>query len=178
MTRHDGYEERFADLAVLAYRTAFRLTGDRQESEDFAQEALTRAYVRWSRIRDYDEAWIVQVTTNLAIGRWRRARYRTQRARALAAEAASPAAVDRTAERLALVEALCALPRRQREVAVLRFVGDLSIDDTARALGCSIGTVKQHSARALAALRGSVGDEEVEPDTTTVALDTRRNPGV
>ncbi len=163
MGRHDGYDDRFDDLAALSYRVAYRLTGDRQESEDLAQEALTRAYVRWTKVQRYDEAWVVRVTTNLAIGRWRRRRTASGHDAAPPRTDPEDRTADHAAERLALVAALRALPGRQREVAVLRFVGDLSLEDTAAALGCSVGTVKQHSTRALAALRRSVEHPDTPP---------------
>jgi len=163
MSRHDEYDERFAELARLSYQVAYRLTGDRHEAEDHAQEALTRAYLRWPRMHHHAEPWIVRVTTNLVIGRWRRLqRPHPQMSSAAGADLGA-------AERLALVAALRSLPRRQRQVAALRYLGDLSIEATAAELGCSIGTVKQHSARALAALRAHPElrdhvDADLEPD--------------
>jgi RNA polymerase sigma factor (sigma-70 family) len=62
--------------------------------------------------------------------------------------------VDRyQAERVDLARALRRLPRRQREVVVLRYLADWSEADVALALGCSVGTVKSHGHRGLAALR-------------------------
>jgi RNA polymerase sigma-70 factor (sigma-E family) len=151
MSRHEDYETRFAELARLAYQVGYRLLGDRHEAEDVAQETMTRAYVRWPKVRGHAEAWVVRTTTNLVIGRWRRRRRPPSRA------TASPGSDHGLADRLALTEALRALPRRQREVAVLRYLGDLSVEHTADALGCTPGTVKQHSARALVALRAAVG---------------------
>ncbi len=150
MSRHEDYEARFAELARLAYQVGHRLVGDRDEAEDLAQEAMTRAYVRWPKVRDHAEAWVVRTTTNLVIGGWRRRR------RPLPRPVAEPGSDHGMAERLALTAALRSLPRRQREVAVLRFLGDLSLEQTAAALGCTVGTVKQHSARALVALRAAV----------------------
>ncbi|WP_344620923.1 sigma-70 family RNA polymerase sigma factor [Dactylosporangium salmoneum] len=49
------------------------------------------------------------------------------------------------------------LPPRRRAVLVLRYCCDMSIEQTARALGCSAGTVKSQSARALATLRDRLG---------------------
>lgn len=148
MSRHEDYDERFGELARLSYQVAFRLTGDRHEAEDHAQEALTRAYLKWPRMHGHAEAWVVRVTTNLVIGRWRRLGRRSPEA-----TDPSPGADHGMAERIALTVALRALPRRQREVAALRFLGDLSIEQTAEALGCTPGTVKQHTARALTSLR-------------------------
>ena len=62
-----SFESRVAVLGPLAYRVAFRILGDRPEAQDLTQEALARAYSRWGRVADYDEAWISRVVTNL---RW------------------------------------------------------------------------------------------------------------
>jgi RNA polymerase sigma factor (sigma-70 family) len=56
---------------------------------------------------------------------------------------------------LDLVRALASLSRQQRAVVVLRYFADLTETDTAAALGCSVGTVKTHHTRAIAALRSS-----------------------
>ncbi|MGH9233592.1 MAG: sigma factor, partial [Acidimicrobiales bacterium] len=69
-----GFEERFAALAAISYRVGYRLVGDRAEAEDLAQEALARAYTSWRKVAGHDEAWVTRVTTNLAIGRWRKYR--------------------------------------------------------------------------------------------------------
>ena len=62
-----------------------------------------------------------------------------------------------TATRLALGEALRRLPRRQRDVVVLRYLADLSEADVAKSLGVSAGSVKQHAHRAVDALRRTLG---------------------
>lgn len=147
MPHHDDFDDRFGDLARLAYQVAYRLTGDRSASEDVAQETLARAYVRWSRVGHHAEPWVVRVATNQVIGRWRR------RQPILAPAADAPGSDAQVAERLALVTALRDLPRRQREVLALRYLGDLSIEQTAAELGCTESTVKAHAARALRAMR-------------------------
>jgi RNA polymerase sigma factor (sigma-70 family) len=58
-----------------------------------------------------------------------------------------------------MVQALAELPVRQREVVVLRFFADLSVEQTATALGCSTGTVKSYTSRALARLRNVLADD-------------------
>jgi DNA-directed RNA polymerase specialized sigma24 family protein len=68
-----AFEAEFDHLFAAAYRAAFRLLGDREEASDCAQEALTRAYPRWERLRRGEPAsWVVRVAANLAIDRWRR----------------------------------------------------------------------------------------------------------
>jgi RNA polymerase sigma factor (sigma-70 family) len=77
-------------------------------------------------------------------------------------EAAVAAPADhRVAERDELVTALRALPKGQRAVLVLRYLTDLSVEDTAQALGCSVGNVKSQSARGLAALRAHLSEATV-----------------
>jgi RNA polymerase sigma factor (sigma-70 family) len=72
--------------------------------------------------------------------------------------------------RRAVAEALRALPRRQRAVVVLRFFDDLTEVQAADALGCSVGTVKSQTSKALARLRGcpqmrGLFEEEASRDT-------------
>ena len=142
------FEEAFPDLYRLAYRVSFRVLGDRGDAEDVAQEALARAHVRWLRLRERPEGWIVTVATNLSIDRHRRRRRLTS----LVTEPLTLVDVHQ-AERIDLARALRRLPRRQREVVVLRYLADWSESDVAAALGVSAGAVKSHASRGLAALR-------------------------
>jgi RNA polymerase sigma factor (sigma-70 family) len=95
------------------------------------------------------------VSGNLAIDLQRR---RRTAARHLGEERIS---VGPDAERLDLHRALLALPRRQREVVLLRFVADQSEATVAAALGCPVGTVKSQASRGLAALRIALGKDLV-----------------
>lgn len=155
------FEQAFVPLHLVAYRVAYSVVGDRADAQDIAQEALARALVRWSSVNTFAEAWVVRVAGNLALDRLRARRRRDLRR---AERSAGPIAYDE--ERLDLVRALRRLPRRQRQVVVMRFLGDLTEADVAAALGCSIGTVKQHTSRGLAALRHSMatgGSDVPEP---------------
>src|SRR4029077_3382806 len=60
---------------------------------------------------------------------------------------------DGAEDRMDLVAALRRIPPRQRAVLVLRYYHDLSVDETAQALGCAPGTVKSQTSKAIAALR-------------------------
>jgi RNA polymerase sigma-70 factor (sigma-E family) len=148
-----SFELAFADLYKLAYRVAYRMLGDRSEAEDIAQETLARATLRWARLHERPEGWVSRVASNLAVDRYRHRRRQPH-------FPSGPVGIvdDRTAERSDLVAALRRLPRRQREVVVLRYLADFTEIDVATALGCSVGTVKTHSSRGLAALRRHLGD--------------------
>jgi RNA polymerase sigma factor (sigma-70 family) len=163
-----GYEESFARLHRRAYDVAYRLLGSRPEAEDVAQEALARAFVHWPRIHGHAEPWTVRVAANLAVGTWRKRRRLArvpaeavatsgpeQRARPGGAEGEGAAAHPQhvLVDHLELRRAMATLSRRQREVVVLRHLAGFSERETANALGCSEGTVKQHASRGLAALR-------------------------
>jgi RNA polymerase sigma-70 factor (sigma-E family) len=149
-----NFDDRVAVLAPLAYRVGFRILGDRHDAQDLTQEALARAFARWRRVARYDEAWITRVATNLALGEVRR---RERSRRTTPPAPGSPDLDALVAQRAELVEVLRRLSRRQREVVALRYLADLPEADVARALGCSVGTVKQHASRGLAALRAALG---------------------
>jgi RNA polymerase sigma-70 factor (ECF subfamily) len=149
------FEDEFGLLFRAAYRVAYRLSGSREDAADCAQEACARAYTDWKRLirRGDVTPWVIRVSGNLAIDRWRK----LQRARRI------PAAKDvdePSSDRLDLARALDALPRRQREVVVLRYIADMTELAVADSLGCSVGTVKTHASRGLDALRRTLGSEE------------------
>jgi RNA polymerase sigma-70 factor (sigma-E family) len=149
----EQFEEVFPELFRLAYRVSFRVLGDRGDAEDVAQEALARTHVRWSRLRDNPQGWVVTVSTNLAIDRLRRRRRTVE-------SGSEPVALVEMhlSERIDLARALRRLPRRQREVVVLRYLADWPELEVADALGCSAGTVKSHASRGLAHLRHHLED--------------------
>jgi RNA polymerase sigma-70 factor (sigma-E family) len=156
----ETFDDAFASLFRAAYRVAFRLLGDREDAADIAQEALARASVRWAKVTAGDRSptpWVVRVAANLALDRWRRRKVAARYAASVAAS--ERASANALPERVDLHRALAALPRRQREVVVLRYVADMAEADVAAALGCSTGTVKTHASRGLAALRVALGEE-------------------
>lgn len=154
-----SFEDTFDDLAALAHRVAFRLLGSRVEAEDVAQETLVRAYVRWRRISGHAEPWVARVATNLSLDLLRK---RSRRATA-AVDPVDGAQDPALSDRLELARLLRGLPRRQREVVVLRYLADRSEAETAAQLDTSVGTVKQHAHRGLAALRIAWTDANPEP---------------
>ena len=162
------FAQAFEDLYARAYGVAYQLLGRRSEAEDVAQETLARAFVRWRKIRSYAEAWVVRAAGNLAIDGWRRRQRVETDADAGSRGAASPGP---DGQRVDLHRALDTLSRRQREVIVLRFLADLPEAEVAKVLGCSVGSVKQHASRGLAALRTSMAvdehDDTDHPDDST-----------
>ncbi|MEA3075660.1 MAG: hypothetical protein QOF60_568 [Actinomycetota bacterium] len=151
---------------AVAYRVAERLLASPADAEDAAAEALARMHASWAKVdgRPWREAWLVRVTTNVAIDQIRRRRP----AMAWAPTGDQPVVTttDAVATRMALVEALRRLPRRQREVVVLRHLAGYPEAAVAEQLRVSVGSVKRHSHRALASLRGLLRDLDVDPEGT------------
>jgi RNA polymerase sigma-70 factor (sigma-E family) len=155
-----SFELAFEGLYCLAYRVAYRILGDRLDAEDVAQETLARTSIRWSKLHERPEGWVSRVASNLAIDRYRRRRRRPELP-------TGPVGVvdERIGERGDLVAALRKLPRRQRQVVVLRYLADLSEADVATALGCSVGAVKSNGFRGLSALRRDLtGPDDTDGD--------------
>lgn len=143
-------------------RSAYVLTGDRGRAEDLVQTALARTYVTWPRLRDPQaaEAYVRTAMSRTAVSWWRR-RWRGERPMAVLPDQPVADVGNLLAERDALARALDQLSPRQRAVLVLRYYDDFTYQQTADALGCSVGAVKQHAARALAVLRRIVPQGEV-----------------
>ena len=154
MRAEPEFEEAFDRLWPRCYRLARRMTGNREAAEDIAAEAMARLYAHWPRVAglDWQDAWALRVTTNLAV----------DSARKLSPPLGVEYSVDgedAVVIRLALAAALHALPERQRDAIVLRYLTDLDEASVALALGVSPGTVKSHLHRGMAALRLRLGDE-------------------
>jgi RNA polymerase sigma-70 factor (sigma-E family) len=150
---------------MVLLRVAFLLTGDRHAAEDLLQEVLEQVYVRWRRVQASPEAYARRALVNRSINRWRRRARRPEQALGQHEGVARDHA-DAVALREVVVEALRALPARQRAAVVLRYLEDLPVADVAAAMGCSDGAVKSHAARGLARLREVLAESDlVKPIT-------------
>lgn len=137
------------------------LTGDRFVAEELAQEALARCCEHWPRVRTLarPDAWLWRVARNLAASRFRR-RAAERRANARVGETGAVNDPD-GGDAVAIRQAVAALPRRQREVLVLRWYLGSSVSETAQELSCAEGTVKSLTHKAMANLRHALELEEV-----------------
>ena len=144
-------------------RTAYLLCGDWHGAQDLTQTALLNLCKAWNRAKHADsiDAYAHKTLINVFIRSRRKLRREQRAARRGAVRHLAPGRrprPDRPENRLALLAALDELPERARAVVVLRYWEDLSVEDTAAALGCSTGNVKSQSSRALARLRVLLGD--------------------
>jgi RNA polymerase sigma-70 factor (sigma-E family) len=146
------------------------LTGDRGHAEDLVQSALERCWPKWRKITsDSPERYVKAAMANLAISHARLKRLPEVSVEPAEIVPAAASGADEYAVRDELWRALADLPPRMRAVVVLRWVEDLSESQTAHALGCSVGTVKSQSSRALARLRGAL-----DPSGTPLSDSDRR----
>lgn len=135
--------------------------GSLPTAEDAVQEAMARAWERGARGEQIDKlaAWVTTVALNLArsqMRRWKSERRARDRMGLPGIVPDTPAA---SADAHAVREALRALPRRQREVTVLRYYGGLDVEEIARTLGISAGNVKAVLFRARQALAATLSDD-------------------
>ena len=161
----DAAEDLLTTLYTAHYRELVRLaaflTGDRDNAEEVVQDAYVKVHGSWRGVRELDkaEAYLRTAVVNLSRSRLRHrqvvAKHRPEPLPDMAsAETGAMAHVQRDL----VLQALHALPRRQREAVVLRYYGDLTEAQTATAMGCSVGAVKSHTSRAMAALRPLLED--------------------
>ncbi len=177
-----GDEEAFDDLVrrhqQRAFNVAFQVLRDREDATEVAQDAFVRIYRSVDNFRGECEftTWLHQIVVNLARNkhRWWKRRGRQSSVsldspvemgdgEAPMQIAASGDAPDVETVKAEFVELLNRrmeeLPRKLREVLVLRNVENLRYEEIATVLDCSIGTVKSRIARAREALRESMQDE-------------------
>ncbi|GCD92108.1 SigE family RNA polymerase sigma factor [Nocardioides sp. LS1] len=157
--RDQAGDEAFTEFAAASRarlrRTAYLLCGDWDRASDHVQEGLVRVYVAWPRlVRNGGELAYARKAVVSAFLDSARRRSSTELPVAEHHEGATPDDVaGAVADRAALMAALARLPERQRACVVLRYFEDLDVHATAIALGCSEGTVKSQTSRALSSLR-------------------------
>ena len=141
-------------------RTAYLLTGDHGHAEDLVQLALLKTHRHWGRVngRGDPTGYVrrVLVTTHSS---WRRRLSSTEQVMETMPDRPADPAAERDDE---MVRALRTLPPRMRAVVVLRFYEDRSEAQTAELRGCSVGTVKTQSSRAMTRLRDLLAPTRVD----------------
>jgi RNA polymerase sigma-70 factor (sigma-E family) len=158
-------ESEFGDFMAASwarlFRTAYLLTGNRQDAEDLLQTVLARTCLRWPSIRDKGaaEAYVRRGLVREVQGVWRR------RGREVVTDdvpdAGHAGGLSTRADHLALWQEIRRLPPRMRATLVLRYFEDLTEAQTAQTLGCSVGAVKSQTHHAVARLRVALPDLEL-----------------
>lgn len=148
-----AYVQYVTERQTALRRTAYLLTGDRHRADDLVQDTITKVYVQWRRVSAADnvDAYVHTILVRTYADD-RRSRWSAMQLFGDPPDGRATAPSD-PGTRFALADALRQLAPKQRATLVLRFYCDFSVEQTARTLGCSTGTVKSQTSNALDALR-------------------------
>ena len=167
---HDAFGELVGAHLVRLDTAARLILRDPDLARDAVQEATLRA---WKNLRGLRESsrfgpWLHRLTVNacLDIARKRRGRFFEVELTPLH-DAPVPDPTSRVADALYVERMLAAIDPAQRAVVVLHYYLDLTLPETAAALGIPVGTAKSRLNRALEAMRIRVADERESPATAT-----------
>ena len=156
-------EKEFGELVAgrshALRRTAYLMCGDWHQAEDLVQTTFVKLYCAWGKVsrRDDLDAYLRKTLLHVCIDEKRRGWFRREWPTSAPPDVPDSATVP-VHDRDLLVGGLRRIAPGQRAVLVLRYWEDLDVEETARVLGCSTGTVKSQTARGLAALRAVVGE--------------------
>lgn len=157
----DGFvRARYADLL----RFARALTGSPEDGADLLHDALAATLRAWDRVESHGdpEGYIRRAMVNRNISLWRR---RTREHVHLSLAPDPPPTADHES-RVSVWAAIRALPPRQRTVVALRFYEELPVSQVADLMGCSDGTVKSQTAKAVAKLRLALADSSFSQEVS------------
>jgi RNA polymerase sigma-70 factor (sigma-E family) len=151
------FEEFVAARGPALVRLARGLLRDPHTAEDVVQDVLAKALLKWGRVSSADDpiAYVNRMVVNASTSFWRRAARREHPTEVLP-DAGTRDAANQLADRDALLEALRALPTKQRTVLVLRHFEDYSDEQIADLLDVTTGTVRSNAHRGLAAMRAQL----------------------
>jgi RNA polymerase sigma factor (sigma-70 family) len=154
----EAFAALFRECGADVHAYAISLLGNSSAAEDVTALAFERLYRSRSRLdhgRGTPRAWLFAIARNAALDELRR-RHRQPQGELpadLPGEEDSEATLEHIARRATVRDALAALPLREREVVLLKFHGQLSNSELARALGISESNAGTRLHRALTRLR-------------------------
>jgi RNA polymerase sigma factor (sigma-70 family) len=154
-----AFEALFRDCAADVHGYAISLLGDRQSAEDvtaLAFERLYRCRARLDSARGTPRAWLFAIARNAALDELRRRRRHPSSVASDTPDTEderSSSALEGAERRATVRTALAMLPRREQEVVLLKFHGQLSNGELARVLGISESNAGTRVHRALTRLR-------------------------
>jgi RNA polymerase sigma-70 factor (sigma-E family) len=174
MAESDGFRYFVMSRSPGLVRAAWLLTGDLATAEDLVQTSLAKVWSRWAQVvrQDAPEAYARRVMMSTFLT-WNRRRWHAELSFGELPDTTEASNDLHEVElRWSVARALRTLPPRQRAVVVLRYFEDLTEVQVARALSCSVGTVKSQNAKAIKQLRTNpqltalfVSPEEAARDT-------------
>lgn len=165
-TRRDALASLHAEHYRSLVGTAYWILGDSTQAEEIAQDAFVRLAESWDRLKDPGAApaYLRRTVINLSRSRVRRLMIGRRKRQQVASReqidriGAEPSSIGLADGDLGV--AIRALPPRQRDCVVLRFVHDLTVADIAATLEIGEGSVKTHLHRALKTLGSALSEEK------------------
>lgn len=156
-----SFDQFYAATSRRTLALAFALTGNWGDAEDLVQDAFSAAHRKWPQVSAYDDpsSWVRRLVLNRSVSRWRR----VQREALAVVRLGSRTGATVEAEDPVDPEfwaAVRRLPTQQARAAALFYVEDLSVEQIAAHLQCSVGSVKTHLSRARAALASQLETKE------------------
>ncbi len=188
----------FATLVHRHERGVFAFLLRSVHNKARAEELLQEVFLRVIRSRDrYQETakfgtWLYTIARNLCVDESRRARFRRHQSldatrpdsdrgslleRTAAQEVPTDDAADAGTLRQRIAAAVERLPEDQREVFLMRQIGQLSFKEIAQSVGASENTVKSRMRYALEKLRGELDDLDPLPKTSPRSTRELAPPG-
>jgi RNA polymerase sigma-70 factor, ECF subfamily len=163
------FDALFRACAADVHAYAISLLGDRSAAEDVTALAFERLYRARSRLdprRGTPRAWLFGIARNAALDELRRRRRHPgyELGEEVAGDGDAADALERAEHRATVRDALVALPLREREVVLLKFHGQLSNGELARALGVSESNAGTRLHRALSRLRDMCAETDRQED--------------
>jgi RNA polymerase sigma-70 factor (sigma-E family) len=152
MRDRSTFPEYARSRSVRLRRAAYLICRDWDLADDLLQTALAKAWAAWPRISGDPDPYVYRIMVNTRRSWWQR-RWRDEIPTEVMPETAVGDSADDVDRRTVLWAALGQLSTRQRAIVVLRYFEDLTEQQVADILGCTTGTVKSHTHRALTRLR-------------------------
>jgi RNA polymerase sigma-70 factor (sigma-E family) len=156
-----SYREYCASRVRALRRAAIVLSGDWHDAENLVRDTLIKVYVEWRRVRSTDDidVYVKRMLINTFLDNRRRLRHIRETIAGDLPEAPLDSSYP-LEDQLEVRRALTTLGTSQRAILLLRFYGDLSVEETARVLRRSEGNVQSQTARGLAALERALAGGE------------------
>jgi RNA polymerase sigma-70 factor (sigma-E family) len=135
--------------------TAYLMCRDWHLADDLVSTLLLKVFQHWATVAaaEQPDSYVRRILVRTVLDEWRKARHRELPVGIVPERAAAVTGDDLVAVRHEIVALVATLPAKRRHMIALRYLYDLSVEDTAARLGCSAGNVKSQTSRALDTLR-------------------------
>lgn len=149
-----AFEELMSEYKENLYRTAFSYVRNEADALDIVQETVYKAYISIDKLKEpkYFKTWITRILINTALTHIRKGSKIVYLEDRELSEAMGTVE-NSVEERLYIWEALDALEEKHREVIILKYFNDLTINEVAEVLKYPIGTAKTYLNKGLNKLR-------------------------